>query len=116
MKKFKMLAVMALSSMATLAFAQDKTEQIKVLGNCGMCKNRIEKGLKITGVTTATWDKNTKILSVTYDSTKINNEGIQQKIADLGHDTPKFKARDEVYAKLPGCCKYDRSGKTDKAH
>ena len=41
---------------------------------------------------------------------------IQQKIAGLGHDTPKAKAKNEVYDKLPSCCKYDRTGKTVKAH
>jgi hypothetical protein len=30
-------------------------------------------------------------------------------IADAGHDTPMHKAKDEVYEKLPACCKYDRT-------
>lgn len=29
----------------------------------------------------------------------------------VGHDTPHHKASTEVYDKLPGCCKYDRTAK-----
>jgi hypothetical protein len=29
-------------------------------------------------------------------------------IANSGHDTKMHKASDEVYDKLPGCCKYER--------
>jgi mercuric ion binding protein len=30
-------------------------------------------------------------------------------IAAVGYDTEMHKAKDEVYNKLPECCKYDRS-------
>jgi periplasmic mercuric ion binding protein len=116
MKALKTIAIVALTMIGSAAFAQTKTDKIKVLGNCGMCKKRIETGLKDAAITSAVWDKDTKFLTVSYDSAKINNEAIQQKIADLGHDTPKMKAKNETYDKLPGCCKYDRTGKTEKAH
>jgi hypothetical protein len=29
----------------------------------------------------------------------------------VGHDTKKYKAKDEVYEELPACCKYDRTKK-----
>lgn len=116
MNSLKMIAMVVFTMLGTAAFAQTKTDKIKVLGNCGMCKKRIETGLKSDAITSATWDKDNKFLTVSYDSSKINNEKIQQKIAALGHDTDKAKTTDEVYAKLPGCCKYDRTGKTEKAH
>ncbi|WP_199117481.1 heavy-metal-associated domain-containing protein [Pedobacter sp. ASV28] len=116
MKALKTIAIVALTMIGSAAFAQTKTDKIKVLGNCGMCKKRIETGLKDAAITSAVWDKDTKFLTVSYDSAKINNEAIQQKIADLGHDTPKMKAKNETYDNLPGCCKYDRTGKTEKAH
>ncbi|SOD11506.1 Copper chaperone CopZ [Pedobacter xixiisoli] len=116
MNSLKMIAVVVFTMLGTAAFAQTKTDKIKVLGNCGMCKKRIETGLKDAAITSATWDKDNKFLTVSYDSTKISNEKIQQKIAALGHDTDKAKAKNEVYDKLPGCCKYDRTGKTVKAH
>lgn len=116
MKTLKMIAVVAFTMLGTAVFAQTKTEKIKVLGNCSGCKKRIENALKDAAITTATWDKETKFLTVSYDSTKINNAAILQKIANVGHDTPKNKAKNEVYDKLPSCCQYDRTGKTTKVH
>lgn len=107
------LAVCILSSVSV--FAQAKTDSFKVYGNCGMCKKRIEKAVKVEGVTMADWDTETKIITVTYDATKITNNDLQQKIAAVGHDTEKYAADDKVYEKLPGCCLYDRkkSGKKE---
>ena len=86
-----------------------KTESFKVFGNCDMCKDRIEKGLKMDGITKATWDDKTKMATVTYDPSKITIDAMQKKVASLGHDTEKYKAPDDVYAKLPGCCHYERA-------
>lgn len=108
MKSLKMIALVAFTMVGSAAFAQTKTEKIKVSGNCGMCEKRIEAGLKDPAIQSAEWDKTTKYLTVTYDSSKINSKAIQQKVAKVGHDTPKVKAKDEVYDKLPGCCQYDR--------
>jgi periplasmic mercuric ion binding protein len=86
-----------------------KTESFKVYGNCGMCKTRIETGLKIDGITKAAWDDKTKMATVTYDPSKITVDAMQKKVASLGHDNDKYKAPDDVYAKLPGCCHYERA-------
>ena len=83
-----------------------KTETIKVSGNCGMCKERIETAATVDGVTSASWNKDTKMLTLAYNPTVVKSEEVQKKIAAAGHDTEKFKADDKVYAKLPGCCKY----------
>ena len=103
------IAVLAMIS-STL-FAQkttEKTDTIKVYGECGMCKSRIQKTLKIDGISSAVWDVDTKMLTVTYNPSTITNDIIQQKIAAVGHDTEKYKADDKVYDKLPGCCHYER--------
>jgi len=86
-----------------------KTESFKVWGKCEMCKARIEKTVKADGVTTAAWDEKTQMLTVTYDPAKTNKESLSKKLAAVGHDTEKYKAPDDVYAKLPSCCHYDRS-------
>jgi periplasmic mercuric ion binding protein len=83
-----------------------KTEKLKVGGNCDMCKARIEKAAKVNGVTKADWNKETKILTLTYDSKVVTSDEVQKKIAAVGHDTPKYKADDKAYNSLPGCCKY----------
>lgn len=85
-----------------------KTE-FKALGNCGMCKSRIEKALKAEGVESAVWDKDTKIATVVFDASIISEEQLHKNVAEAGHDTEKFRAPEEVYSKLPGCCKYERS-------
>lgn len=85
-----------------------KNETIKVSGNCGMCKTRIEKAAKAEGAATASWDSKTKMLAVSYDPSKTNSDAIAKKMAAVGHDTEKYKADDKVYDALPGCCHYDR--------
>jgi copper chaperone CopZ len=86
-----------------------KTETFKVWGACGMCKTRIENAVKTEGATTADWDLKTKMLTVTFDPKKTSIDTFSKKLASVGHDTEKYKAPDEVYAKLPGCCHYERS-------
>jgi len=88
--------------------ASTKTETIKVWGNCESCQARIEKAAKIDGVTKASWDKTSKLLTLVYDPSKVKSDDVQKKIAAVGHDTEKFKADDKAYNSLPGCCKYER--------
>lgn len=85
-----------------------KTESFKVWGKCDMCKARIEKTVKAEGAKTALWDSKTQKLTVTYDPAKTGKEALSKKLAAAGHDTEKFKAPDEVYNNLPGCCHYER--------
>jgi len=108
MKSFKMLMTAALIMLSVSLNAQTKTDTIKVYGECGMCKSRIQKTLKIDGITTADWNTETKMLVVAYEVSKITNDDIQKKIAAVGHDTEKYSADDKVYEKLPGCCHYER--------
>jgi len=93
-------------------FAGNKTEKIEVKGNCGMCETRIEKAVKaVDGVSKADWNKETKVLELTFNDAKTNLDKVEVAIAKVGHDTPNHKAADEVYKKLPSCCLYDRSAK-----
>lgn len=85
-----------------------QTETFKVYGNCGMCKDRIESALLVPGVKVADWDQETKMLTVTFRPFKISLQSIHEIVAAVGHDTDLIKAKDEVYAKLHGCCQYDR--------
>ncbi len=93
-------------------FAQDgasnQTVSFPVSGNCGMCKQRIEKAAKEAHALKANWNQQTGILTVTFNPEKTSQEQIQQKIAEAGHDTGDFKASDAVYNSLPDCCWYSR--------
>jgi len=86
-----------------------KTETFKVLGNCDLCKARIEIAVKIEGVTNADWSTKTKLLTVTFDPSKTNKDALSKKLALAGHDTEKYKATGDVYANLPRCCQYERA-------
>jgi len=107
MKKLFAFAALALF-LASVLLAQDSKiieTEFKVFGNCGMCKTRIEKAVKIKEVKYAKWNKDTKMLKVAFEST-IPVDSLHKRVAEVGHDTEKFKAKDEVYAALPKCCLY----------
>lgn len=79
-----------------------------VRGNCGMCKNTIEKAVNgIDGVKSAEWDKLRKEVKVSFDGSKTNLDAIHNAIANVGYDTDKIMGNESAYENLPGCCKYD---------
>ena len=90
----------------TASKADTKTETIKVYGNCGMCKERIEKAAKVDGVSSAAWNKDSKMLTLVYNPSKVKSDDVLKKIAAVGHDSDRFKADDKVYNALHSCCKY----------
>ena len=103
------LAVLLALSITTLMAQTEKKEEFEVAGNCGMCKTRIEKAAKsVDGVSAAEWDKESKMIKVAFDAGKTDIHKVHLAIAKVGHDTKMHKASDEVYDKLPGCCKYER--------
>ncbi|MEJ7912221.1 MAG: cation transporter [Chitinophagaceae bacterium] len=121
MKKLKLfIAALLLVAATSFTHAQDAeidihnfepkpiTTSFKVHGECNMCKSRIEKAVKITGVTSASWNVDNKELSLAYNPKVISIDKIHTLIAAVGHDTGKVKAEDKVYNALPGCCHYQR--------
>lgn len=84
------------------------TSSFKVWGNCDMCKETIEGSLKVDGISKADWSTETKMITVSYDSTKISLDQIQKNIATVGYDNEKYKGDETAYKGLPECCQYDR--------
>lgn len=80
----------------------------KVWGNCDMCKGTIETSLKTEGVSKANWNTETKMIAVSFDSTKITLDKIQKNIAAVGYDNDAYKGDDKAYSELPDCCQYER--------
>lgn len=79
-----------------------------VRGNCGMCKNTIEKAANaVEGVASANWDVDKKKIDVSFDATKTDAMTIHRAIAASGYDTEKVAGNEEAYKNLPGCCQYD---------
>ena len=85
-----------------------KTAKFTVWGNCGMCKETIEKSLKINGVKHADWHIESKILTVSLDTALVDLQTVQQAIAGVGYDNVKYTGDSKAYAKLHACCQYER--------
>ncbi len=86
---------------------EPKQTNFKVSGLCEMCKDRIETTVKkMPGVSSAEWDIKSKMLNISFDKNKISTVDIRKAIAAAGHDNGKYKAPEDVYNNLPGCCKY----------
>ena len=89
-----------------------KTESVKIYGNCEMCEKTIETAGSVKKIANVDWNKDTKMATITYDSTKTNQDEILKRIALAGYDSDKFLAPDDVYSKLAGCCQYERVKKS----
>lgn len=87
------------------------TENVKIAGSCALCKEGIETAAFEKNTSKASWDKDSKIALVTYDSKKTTIDAILKKVALAGYDNDRFLAPDDAYAKLAGCCKYERAVK-----
>jgi len=104
-------------SVFTLFAQSEKKEKFEVAGNCGMCETRIEKAANaVDGVSSADWDRETKMIEVSYNPEKTEIHKIHQAIAKVGHDTKMHKAEDSVYDALPACCKYERMNPNEHKH
>ncbi|HKJ80174.1 MAG TPA: hypothetical protein VKA10_11595 [Prolixibacteraceae bacterium] len=75
-----------------------------------MFEKRIEKAANsVKGVSAADWNKETKMIEVKFDDSKINVHKVHMGIAKVGHDTKMHKADDKVYEEFPFCCQYNRT-------
>jgi copper chaperone CopZ len=114
-KSIKILMAISVLLSFTLCNAQiknAKTESVRIFGNCGMCKTTIETAGNQKKIAKVDWDKDTKIATIIYDAKKTNPDEILKRIALSGYDSEKFLAPNEVYAKLPKCCQYERKAQT----
>lgn len=106
MKKILIILVATLA-VSLSAGAKTVKESFTAGGKCEMCKARIQKAVKaVPGVLSAAWNIDTKTCSVVYDDSKTSLDAIEKAVAAVGHDTPAYKATDEAYSALPGCCRY----------
>ena len=102
---FVLLSAISVNAQITNA----QKESVKISGNCGMCKNNIEKAGNIKNVSEVQWNKETGIATLTYDPAKTTSDEILKRIALAGYDNEKHTATDDVYSNLHGCCQYERT-------
>ena len=100
-----LFALVCLTSTAS-GLGQKAELTFGVSGLCGMCENRIEAAYDQKGIVVADYDLDTHTLHVVYKVKKWDEERLHRLATAVGHDTDKFKASDEVYANIHGCCKY----------
>lgn len=116
MKSIKILMATLLLLSTFLSYADIKnvtTENVKIAGSCAQCKEGIEAAAFEKNISKASWDKETKVAAVTFDSKKTSLDAILKKIALAGYDNKSYLAPDDAYAKLAECCRYERAGKNE---
>ena len=106
---FIMLTVVLISATACQSqISNSKSETVKVNGNCDICKTVIEKAGTAKKISTTSWNKDSKMATILYDSMKTTLGAVLKNIALAGYDNQQFLAPDEVYNKLESCCRYNR--------
>jgi hypothetical protein len=57
---------------------KEQTEKFKINANCDLCKTRIEKAaISVVGVSKAIWNKDTKMMELTFNPSKTNVDKVQ---------------------------------------
>jgi len=107
-KLLKFIFPVILLFVAGSVYSQQSKATVKVWGNCGMCKQVIEKAAIKSGASAASWDKNTKMLAVEFNGEQTDSKKIQMAVAASGYDTQDYTANAKAYSNLPGCCQYSR--------
>ena len=116
----KLVPIFCFIAFSLFSYAQDKPSKnekasLEVLGNCGMCKDRIEKAaITVKGVKYASWDIPSSQLRLVYNGLKTNLDAIEKQIATSGHDSEHHQTTVEIYDQLPACCQYVRKGEEPK--
>lgn len=107
--KMKFIVVLMLS-ITLKSFSQNPNTIVsfKVYGNCGMCKQSIEKALQIESIKACSWNPDSKLLRLKFDERLISLDSLHKRIVAIGYDTDKYKANDLAYDSLHKCCKYER--------
>lgn len=84
----------------------EKTVQIKTSAVCGMCKKSLEKAMAYEkGVKKSNLDVDSKMLTVSYDPKKTNEDKIRKAVNDTGYDADDKPATPRAYNKLDDCCR-----------
>ena len=113
MKKFIILALAAIISLGANAQQASKGEQsvtIQTNGVCQKCADKFKENVPyFKGVKSYTYDMKTAKLTINYDSKKTNPDQLRQQISKLGYNADNVKADAEARAKLPACCRAEKS-------
>ncbi len=109
--KLALTLSLALISLASCGaqIKNEKTQTLKIYGNCDMCKTNIETAGNKNKIAKVEWNQATKMAVIKYDSLKTSSDEILKRIALAGYDSEKFFAPADAYNKLAECCQYARA-------
>lgn len=112
MKKLMLIALMALATLGANAQKLNTvTIQTNASRNCQKCETRFKDNVPyFKGVKEYTYDKATAKLTVTYDTKKTTPDQLRKQVSDLGYNADNVAANAAVRAKLPACCRTEKSG------
>lgn len=82
--------------------------QVHVWGACDLAKTKIDSAAKLDGVEKADWNKDSRLLTLKFDTTKVSLDNILKSVAMAGFDNERYFADDYAYEQLPDNCKYER--------
>lgn len=83
-----------------------KIDKIKTSIQCEMCVDRLTNIFaKKWAIKDVDFDLENQLVSVKYNSKKMNLVDLEQLISDSGYDANEKQANQEVYDALPLCCK-----------
>jgi len=112
-KIFLTIIVLLLFPLCNAQTKNQKTETVKIYGNCEICESTIEKAGNLKNQSIVDWNKETKFAIISYDSLKTSKEEILKRIALAGYDSDTFLAPNDTYSNLPSCCQYERIKQTN---
>jgi hypothetical protein len=110
---FLTIIVLLLFPLCNAQTKNQKTETVKIYGNCEICESTIEKAGNLKNQSIVDWNKETKFATISYDSLKTSKEEILKRIALAGYDSDTFLAPNDTYSNLPSCCQYERIKQTN---
>ena len=93
--------------------ATSETVSFKVNGTAA-CEAQIETLItSLEGVTSATWDATTKIITIVFENETIKKDRFFVALAQGGYDNQELHAKKGNYDALPAACKYTREVEND---
>ena len=116
MKKIIILALVSLITLSVSAQQSktaskgEQTVTIQTNGVCQKCADKFKENVPyFKGVKSYTYDQKTAKLTINYDAKKTNPDQLRQQISKLGYNADNVKADQAARAKLPACCRAEKS-------
>jgi len=83
-------------------------ETATIQGNGNSGKTAIENAGYVKNTSQVTWDKDSKIAQIRFDSQKTSLDAVLKQVALAGFDNDSYLAPDKAYQQLEASCSYER--------